>query len=130
MCVYAYVYAYVYVCMCVCVCVCVHVCVCVCMCVCISVYDCMCISVCVCVCGYTFCSHLLTLPYCKCIMYSFVISAPQIASPYLTLAMAYEETGDTDKHYQVRAPYVVSIIYLTRFAKQGCICAIINIYKY
>ena len=29
--------------------------------------------------------------------------APQIASPYLTLAMAYEEIGDMDKHYQVSA---------------------------
>ena len=42
---------------------------------------------------------------CKCfwfmLLVCLVVSAPQIASPYLTLAMAYEETGDMDKHYQV-----------------------------
>ena len=36
-----------------------------------------------------------------CYVRMYVCVAPQIASPYLTLAMAYEEIGDMDKHYQV-----------------------------
>ena len=41
-------------------------------------------------------------------IHTLLISAPQIASPYLTLAMAYEETGDMDKHYQVSSLCVIS----------------------